>query len=642
MAKEVSNMIKHFLPVLTAHGFNIKDCDFDTTTIETGRKRGDIWLKDEQGRFLGLIEVKDITCVIGDKDWKDAMRQGKEKSSAQGLPYYVVTNSSEYTRYYNSCTEDEIMFDEKPITNILSVENTLKVLAQVNAKNSIVYSVLHVGEIYEKDFVNSLDKIENVFRGCSVANDSCIEPTISFIIIKYISEMESETRTLDDSIKLWKQFDKKHVKAEIESFCRNIWGSDSEFKDNKYIDFKDLIVFPSSLTNNAYIKIYEELDRFNFHGNAKFDIFGTVYEKFADEKTKKAFGQYYTRRHITSFIARAIFNGSVTLSPTTKICDPACGSGGFLTEAFKTIKNMPAGKDPDFLEIIRTEFFHGYDNDEKSVARTKLNMFLAGDGHNNIFHIKDSLDGWNEKIGWKENSVDYILANPPMGKYEGSADLSKYSYTSKKAMEQLFVEKMIKSLKKGGRMSIIINDGPLENPSLTGFRDKIFNDMNIVAVVSLPKYSFAPYTQEKTYILIADKKVSATDVNKFIFMFMVDYDGFSNNAKRYKTKYHDDMPELEDKLISYLTSYKTKNKNELKELFDRKVNDEELRSGLFGYKSKIVTLEEILNNDKILLVEKYLRNADYREHYSINEVMGLMNNILKDVKEVLSNEKTDI
>ena len=292
MAKEVSNMIKHFLPVLSAHGFNIKDCEFDTTTMETGRKRGDIWLKDKQGRFLGLIEVKDITCVIGDKDWKDAMRQGKEKSLAQGLPYYVVTNSSSYTRYYNSYTEDEIMFDEKPITNILSVENTLKVLAQVNATNSIVYSVLHVGEIYEKDFINSLDRIESVFRGCSVANDNCIEPTISFIIIKYISEMESETRTLDDSIKLWKQFDEKHVRSEIESFCRNIWGADSEFKDNKYNDFKDLIVFPSGLTNNAYIKIYKELDRFNFHGNAKFDIFGTVYEKFADEKTKKAFGQY--------------------------------------------------------------------------------------------------------------------------------------------------------------------------------------------------------------------------------------------------------------------------------------------------------------------------------------------------------------
>ena len=638
MSREVSNMIKKFLPVIKAHGFDIDNCDFDAATPETGRKRGDIWLKDKDGTFLGLIEVKDIDCVIGDSDWKDAMRQGKEKSLAQGLHYYIVTNSNDYTRYYNSHTEDELQFDEKPITSLLSYENTLKVIAQVNEKNSIVYSVLRTGEIYEKDFIGSLEKIENVFRSCSIANDACIDPTISFIVIKYISEMESETRTLDESIKLWKDFDQERIKSDFESFVNSVWGETSEFSNNKYKDFKDLISFPANLTNNAYKKIYAEIDPFNFHGNAKFDIFGSVYEKFADDKTKKAFGQYYTRRHITSFVARAIFNSSVVLTPETKICDPACGSGGFLTEAFKTIKNLPCASDPDFLETIRTKFFYGFDNDKKSVARTKLNMFLAGDGHNNIYYTKDSLDGWNTAHGWTENSLDYILANPPMGKYEGSADLSVFTYTSQKAMEQLFVEKMVKALKPGGRMAIIINDGPLENPSLRTFREKLINDLNIVAVISLPKYSFAPYTQEKTYIFIADKKVSRTEKNDNIFMYMVDYDGFSNNGKRYKTKYHDDLPELEDKIISFLTTYKTKTFSDLDTSFTRKINEEEKRAGLYGFKSKIIKLSDIKNNDCILLTEKYLRSSDLKDTLSVDDAVDLIENLVKEVKGVVDGE----
>lgn len=638
MAKEVSNMIKKFLPTIEDKGFIIDNCEFDSATPETGRKRGDIWLKDSKGKYLGLIEVKDITSVIGDNDWRDAMRQGKEKSLSQGLHYYIVTNSNDYTRYYNSHTEDEILFDEKPITSLLSIDNTLKVLSQVNEKNSIVYSVLHSGEIYEKDFLNCLEKIENVYRCCSIANDSCIEPTISFIIIKYISEMEDETRTLDSSIKLWKDFELVHIKTEIDSFISNVWGNDSEYGNNKYKDFKDLISFPSTLTNNSYKLIYNEIDKLNFHGNAKFDIFGSVYEKFADDKTKKAFGQYYTRRHITGFVARAIFNKSVKLNIDTIICDPACGSGGFLTEAFKTIKNLDCAKDINFLELIRKKFFYGFDNDKKSIARTKLNMFLAGDGHNNIFYIKDSLDGWNKSKQWNINNIDYILANPPMGKYSGTANLEEFTYTSQKAMEQLFVEKMVKALKPGGRMAIIINDGPLENPTLSRFRSKLISDLNIIAVISLPKYSFAPYTQEKTYVFIADKKISKTDKNENIFMSMVDYDGFSNNGKRFKTKYHDDLPELEDRLISFLNTYKMKTYDELSSLYNKKVNNEERNAGLFGYKCKIIKLEEIIKNDNVLLTEKYLRSSTMKESLTIREAVNEIQQLINEIRGIVINE----
>lgn len=265
-------------------------------------------------------------------------------------------------------------------------------------------------------------------------------------------------------------------------------------------------------------------------------------------------------------------------------------------------------------------------------------MFLAGDGHNNIYYTKDSLDGWNSSRKWAPNSFDYILANPPMGKYSGSANLLEFTFTSQKVMEQLFVEKMILSLKEGGRMAIIINDGPLENPSLSLFRKKVIESLNIVAVVSLPKYSFAPYTQEKTYILIGDKKVSSTDKNDKIFMFMVDYDGFSNNGKRYKTKYHDDLPMLEDAITNFLTDYKLKTLNDLKEKFDREVNEVEKNSGLFGYKCKIVSLDEIISNDYTLLVEKYLRSASMRPSMTLEDASNKIESLIESIKAAVSDE----
>lgn len=265
-------------------------------------------------------------------------------------------------------------------------------------------------------------------------------------------------------------------------------------------------------------------------------------------------------------------------------------------------------------------------------------MFLAGDGHNNIYHITDSLDGWYASKNWNENTIDYILANPPMGKYSGTANLSEYTYTSQKAMEQLFLEKMIKSLKPGGRMAIIINDGPLENPSLSQFRSKILNNLNIISVISLPKYSFAPYTQEKTYIFIADKKVSKTDTNENIFMSMVDYDGFSNNGKRYKTKYHDDLPNLEDDLIAFLNEYRIKDYEQLSFKFDKRVNSEEKKAGLFGYKSKIVKLDDIVKNDNILLTEKYLRSSSMKDSITITDAINKIQQLIDEIKGVISNE----
>ena len=104
--------------------------------------------------------------------------------------------------------------------------------------------------------------------------------------------------------------------------------------------------------------------------------------------------------------------------------------------------------------------------------------------------------------------------------------------------EIAFICKVVDLLKTGGKACIITPDGVLENPSFKKFRKEILEKCVVYAVVSLPKFAFAPYTKEKTYALFLKRKASA--VTKIqttpVWMYIIDNDGLANSDKRFPTK----------------------------------------------------------------------------------------------------------
>lgn len=622
---EANDIVQFLLPTLSKLGFNY---EVDTTTPKSGRLRGDCWLIEDNQR-IGLIEAKPTDTVIGDTNWKDAMRQGKLKASIESFPFYIVTNCKQYTRFYNSCTDEEISIDMLAITNFVTL-NTLKKLNTNITESNNNYSTSiskNIAVHTQSDFSNTLKLMRNKYRAVGIDNDKLIGPTISFIIVKYISELETELRTLPKHIKLWDDFPKDNIKDGVHQFVNNLW-KEEEYSENNYFDFENLIEFPNELTNMTYTDIYNELSKYHFHGGMPFDIFGSVYEEYATKTAKQEFGEYYTRRHITTIAARMLLMNVSHISEDLKIGDPACGTGGFLTEAFQYLNNKTKNKKEKTL--LKKKIFYGFDSNRESINRTKLNMFLSGDGHNHIHHIRDSLD-WNKNIGWAENSFDYILANPPMGKYDGNTDTDAFSYSSKKRMESLFLEKIVKSLKVGGRACIVVNDGPLENPSFSEFRKKLLFDVTIHAIVSLNKWVFAPYTKEKTYLVFLEKndkeelptgEIRLSHQNTPIYHFILDYDGFAQSDNRYKTKYHDDIPELELQLTRLFSNL---------EVESRKVNSVEKEDKLHGWKSKFVDMDQISKNKYILTSEKYLRNE---ESIDFEELTALLDAKISEIKEL--------
>ncbi|MCK9568479.1 N-6 DNA methylase [Candidatus Pacearchaeota archaeon] len=631
--EETNDIIQYLMPQLEVLDISRENCKIDVTTEKSGQKRGDVWISLEiQGNryfeqnIVALIEAKHKKTIIGDMDWRDAMRQGKEKAEKQGLNYYIVTNCQDETRFYNRYNDGEISLDGKFLTKLVSLAVLQKIQSQISKDNSyVIDKASEVTRPFSEDkFRITLGKLADIYRSAGLKKgDERIDPTVSFVVLKYISENELTKRTLNKVIKLWDDLniiandDKGDLKAAFETIINQIWSEKSEYKDIYiYKDFKDLIILPSKLKNEHCKKIYNELTNYHFHG-VNFDLFGAIYEEFASQTKKKEFGEFYTRRHITKMIARLLLRNEIN-PRTLKICDPACGTGGFLTEAYKTLETLYSQNDKlDDATILnlRENVFWGYDNDDKSVARTKLNMFLVGDGHVHIYD-NDSLIGWNRKKGWVKNEFDYIMTNPPMGSYDGEANIEIFKFTNESRYELLFTERVVDAVKYGQEIAIVINDGALETPSRKDFRSKLLKNCDIYAIISLPKFAFAPYTKEKTYVLFMQKKQEKAkgEIQKFpIWHFIIDYDSYANSDKRYKTKYHDDIPELEEKFdaaIKHAKNYLSdKEKFERGRLnFERVVNDREKEEGLYGKKCAYVEPEKI-NGENFynLLSEFYLR-----------------------------------
>lgn len=546
--EETNDIVQNLYGLLEEVGIDKKFCKQDVTTQRTLLQRGDVWIslsentnkKEFENNIIALIEAKHKKSTIGDSDWKDAMKQGKEKSEKQGLNYYIVTNCNDSVRFYNRFNDKEITLDNEKITSLQPIKILVKAQTQINENESNIINKIKNQKIKtEKDFQKSLCKLKEIFRSCAIKkSEEKIDTAVSFIILKYISEMELEEKSLHEPVKLWDNYG-PNFKSDILGSVKDIIGGEY---GKKYIDFDGMINFSKRLNNDHYAKIHSELDKYHFHG-CGFDVYGAIYEEFASKKEKKEFGEFYTRRHITRIVSKLLLRNE-NIPREIKICDPACGTGGFLTEAFKTlIENYTKSKkiNDSVIKKLKRDVFYGYDNQPDSVQRTILNMLLVGDGHTNIKE-KDSLSEL------EENEFDYVVANPPYGLYEGDVSIDNFKFTNQRRFELLFTEKIIKATKYGGEMAIVVPDGVLETPTNESFRLKLLEHCNIRAIISLTRFAFAPYTKEKTYILFMQRK-QKEDIGKIqedpIWHFILDYDGYANSDKRFFTPKHNDIPLLE-------------------------------------------------------------------------------------------------
>ena len=238
-------------------------------------------------------------------------------------------------------------------------------------------------------------------------------------------------------------------------------------------------------------------------------------------------GQFRTPRHIIRLMVEL-----TAPQPADVVCDPACGTAGFLVAAGEYLRERHPNllHDAKLREHFHRGLFHGFDFDNTMLRIGSMNMLLHGVENPDI-RYRDSLA---QEHGGEEEKYTLVLANPPFAgslDYENTAkDLQQIVKTKK--TELLFLALFLRLLKPGGRAAVIVPDGVLFGSSKAHkeLRRILVEDQKLDAVVSLPGGAFKPYAGVSTAILLFTKTNSGgTD---YVWFYDVEADGWSLDDKR--------------------------------------------------------------------------------------------------------------
>ena len=280
----------------------------DTTFSKyTGSKRPDILISefeydgtnDEQyiKNLVAYAEAKD-DCKVGDKDWKDALKQGKIKAPKLGLPYFIVTNCKT-TYFYNAKTLKQLTLNGNPIREFQTIDIYRLIKNKLTANpdlDSINTNVDSISTISEAIFNKKLWELAGVYRGINFKdNVQKIDFTVGFVALEYFEEKEEIDGTKDASKVYWSTCNDdvaEKVKNNLSGYISRL-EDETTFKEFKNVMEVVRIAISGDGRNKPLIgvddvkQIYSIIDSMKpLHGTG-FDLFGAVYEMFASSKEKR-------------------------------------------------------------------------------------------------------------------------------------------------------------------------------------------------------------------------------------------------------------------------------------------------------------------------------------------------------------------
>lgn len=342
------------------------------------------------------------------------------------------------------------------------------------------------------------------------------------------------------------------------------------------------------------------------------DVRGDVYEYLLLKISQAGRnGQFRTPRHIIRMMVEL-------MNPTADevICDPACGTSGFLVAAGEYLKETRKEEifyDKQKKEHYMSHMFYGYDMDRTMLRIGAMNMMTHGID-DPFIEYRDSLSDQNTD----KDKYTLVLANPPFkGSLDAeivSGDLLKVCKTKK--TELLFLTLFLRILKIGGRCACIVPDGVLFGSSTAhkAIRKEIVENNRLEAVISMPSGVFKPYAGVSTAILIFTKtEHGGTDA---VWFYDMTADGFSLDDKRTQVK-ENDIPDIIAR-FKHLENEKDRKRTE---------------------KSFLVSKQEIVDKEYDLSINKY-KETEYVavEYPPTSEIMKN----LRDLETQINREMDEL
>ncbi len=326
------------------------------------------------------------------------------------------------------------------------------------------------------------------------------------------------------------------VRDEVFPFIKGLGRNGSDGNGSTYSHhMKDAIFMmpaPRVLAN-----VVDQLDAIDM---ADADTKGDLYEYMLGKiATAGQNGQFRTPRHIIKMMV-----DMTAPTPRDVICDPACGTAGFLIASSEYLLRCHGDeiyKDAESRRRFNESTFHGYDFDATMLRIGSMNMLLHGVENPDI-RYRDSLAQSDEDDAEK---YTLVLANPPFAgslDYESTAkDLQRIVKTKK--TELLFLALFLRLLQSGGRAAVIVPDGVLFGSSNAhkGLRKLLVEEQRLDGVISMPSGVFKPYAGVSTAILLFTKTNSGGTDN--VWFYDMQNDGYSLDDKRAPLQ-ESDIPDI--------------------------------------------------------------------------------------------------
>ena len=341
-------------------------------------------------------------------------------------------------------------------------------------------------------------------------------------------------------------------------------------------------------------------------GDVKGAIYESILEKNGQDK-KSGAGQYFTPR---SLIQAMVDVACPQIGET--VCDPACGTGGFLLAAYDYMK--PQSSDKAKQDFLRNNALHGYDNTALVVTLASMNLYLHGIGTDRSPIIcQDSLEKAPSTL------VDVILANPPFGtRPAGSVEIDRQDFYVETKNNQLnFLQHMMVMLKNGGRAAVVLPDNVLfEGGAGETIRKELLKNFNLHTILRLPTGIF--YAQGvKANVLFFTKGTTTKDIWFFDYRTGVKHTLATN-------------PMLRHHLDEFVECYKADNINARTETYNAETNP--------NGRWRKYDVDEVMKRDKTSLDISWIKLNDDDNDMSLADLMANIqeksDNISKAVAEL--------
>ena len=495
----------------------IEDCKYDANQIDievpiqmgATAKKADIVVYDSSSKSKKIIIVETKKPVK-----KDGIPQLHSYLEATGVEFGIWTNGDDISYWYHGEAQSY-----EPIGRIINQGETVDDIGSTKFREELLpakdlVSDFRAAEQYVLAQQGGVDVFDEIFK---VIFSKIFDEKRHLKTPKSQAHFRAGVKEPPSSVR-------KRITSLFDG-AKNLYSD--VFKENEDIYLNDNVLKWVVLLLQNYLLTETDMD-----------VLGVGFEVLVNPKMKSDKGQYFTPRQIVRMAVEML-----EIDEKMRIVDPACGSGGFLIYSMERVwkemdKEWASELDAlaEKLTFAQRNIF-GVDYDDRLARVAKAYMAIWGDGRAHIYSVPCGIKSyeWKGEVAEriKDGAFDAVLTNPP---FAGDLSLLHIAHNfdlgrkndkelTSQRKDILFIERVLKLAKpalrdeKSGLIAIILPKGDLDEREKQYVRDYIMEHSRILAVIALHRFSFVPFTFQKTSVVVM-KRMPEEEIPKDYKIYM--------------------------------------------------------------------------------------------------------------------------